>query len=67
MDPREIRRNAGVTIEQAAVFAGVSSPTIRLFEANPERPRPDKRAQMMSYYEQLALAPKRAPQRRRAP
>ncbi|MCE7895032.1 MAG: hypothetical protein DYH12_35885 [Sorangiineae bacterium PRO1] len=54
MTPREIRKAAGLTIEKTAVYAGVSSPTVRLFEADrlavTERPR----RKLDAYYAQLA-------------
>jgi transcriptional regulator with XRE-family HTH domain len=54
MDNRAIRIASGLTLTQIAVYAGVSPPTARLYEANPESPRADKRAVLESYYAGLA-------------
>jgi transcriptional regulator with XRE-family HTH domain len=72
MDNRAIRIASGLTLTQIAVYAGVSPPTARLYEANPESPRADKRAVLESYYTglaaRLAAAPTApSPQPRRAP
>ncbi|RYE75462.1 MAG: XRE family transcriptional regulator [Myxococcales bacterium] len=34
MSPREIRKARGLTVERAAVAGGVTSPTLRMYEAN---------------------------------
>lgn len=34
--PREIRRANGLSIEKVAVASGTSSPTVRLYESNPD-------------------------------
>lgn len=56
MTPRttkEIRLASGLSIERAAVAAGVTSPTIRLFEASPDA-APKARAKLESFYKRLA-------------
>lgn len=53
--PRDVRRAAGVTIEQAAVRARVTSPTVRLYEANPLAVKDQrKRASLDALYLSLA-------------
>lgn len=52
--PKEIRLRAGLSIERAAVAAGVTSPTLRLFEANVAAPSPTSRTKLESFYRQLA-------------
>ncbi len=52
--PKEIRLTAGMSIERAAVAAGVTSPTLRLFEANPAAPSRASRAKLESFYKRLA-------------
>ncbi len=52
--PKEIRLTAGMSIERAAVAAGVTSPTLRLFEANPNAPSRASRAKLESFYQRLA-------------
>jgi len=34
--PKEIRRRMGYSLEKVAVYAGVCSSSVRLYEANPE-------------------------------
>ncbi|MCE7892307.1 MAG: XRE family transcriptional regulator [Sorangiineae bacterium PRO1] len=34
MSPRDLRKTIGYSIERTAVAAGVTSPTVRLYEAN---------------------------------
>ena len=51
--PKEIRLAAGLSIERAAVAAGVTSPTIRLFEADPSA-APRARAKLEAFYATLA-------------
>lgn len=53
MTPKEIRLAAGLSIERAAVAAGVTSPTIRLFEASPDA-APRARAKLETFYARLA-------------
>lgn len=51
--PKEIRLAAGLSIERAAVAAGVTSPTLRLFEANTAAPSPASRAKLEAFYADL--------------
>ena len=51
--PKELRLAAGLSIERAAVAAGVTSPTIRLFEASPDA-APKARAKLETFYANLA-------------
>ncbi len=51
--PREIRKAAGVSQIQVAVAAGVSEPTVRLYEANPEAVSSEKRRALDVAYEGL--------------
>ena len=53
MPPKETRLAAGLSIERAAVAAGVTSPTIRLFEADPSA-APRARAKLETFYANLA-------------
>ncbi len=53
MTPKEIRLAAGMSLERAAVAAGVTSPTIRLFEAAPDA-APRARAKLETFYKRLA-------------
>lgn len=53
MTPKEIRLAAGLSIERCAVAAGVTSPTIRLFEADPSA-APRARPKLESFYKRLA-------------
>lgn len=53
MTPKDIRLAAGLSIERCAVAAGVTSPTIRLFEASPDA-APRARAKLESFYKRLA-------------
>lgn len=53
MTSKEIRLAHGLTIERAAVAAGVTSPTIRLFEADPSA-APRARAKLEVFYANLA-------------
>jgi transcriptional regulator with XRE-family HTH domain len=53
MTPKEIRLAAGLSIERCAVAAGVTSPTIRLFEADPSA-APRARSKLETFYRQLA-------------
>ena len=60
--PKEIRLTAGMSIERAAVAAGVTSPTLRLFEANPTAPSRASRAKLENFYRRLAsLSPTSTP------
>ena len=52
MTRREARIAAGLSIERAAVAAGVTSPTIRLFEADPSA-APRARAKLEAFYATL--------------
>jgi hypothetical protein len=54
MTRREIRRAAKCSQARAAVLAGVSEPTLRLFEAAPGAVSPDKRRVLEAFYAQLA-------------
>lgn len=56
MTPKEIRLAACLSLEKAAVGAGVTSPTIRLFEASPDALRPETRRKVAAYYNQLAAS-----------
>ena len=53
MTLKQIRLATGLSIERAAVAAGVTSPTIRLFEADPSA-APRARAKLESFYANLA-------------
>lgn len=53
MTRRETRLAAGLSIERAAVAAGVTSPTIRLFEADPSA-APRARAKLEAFYATLS-------------
>ena len=53
MTPREIRLASGLSLERCAVAAGVTSPTIRLFEADPSA-APRARAKLETFYANLA-------------
>jgi hypothetical protein len=72
--PKELRLAAGLSIERCAVAAGVTSPTIRLFEADPSA-APRARPKLETFYRQpppalgfrhhqlpLSLPPPREPQ-----
>jgi transcriptional regulator with XRE-family HTH domain len=52
--PKELRLAAGLSIERAAVAAGVTSPTIRLFEADPSA-APRARAKLETFYANLQV------------
>ena len=54
MTRREIRQLAGLTIERVAVAADCTSPTVRLYEADPESVTPKKRAGLDKLYRELA-------------
>ena len=56
MSPKEIRIAARLSLEKAAVGAGVTSPTIRLFEASPEALRPETRRKVANFYNRLAAS-----------
>jgi transcriptional regulator with XRE-family HTH domain len=56
--PREKRRAAGLSQVTVAVSAGVSLPTLRLYEANPNAVTDDKRAALDKAY--AAMKPKEA-------
>lgn len=56
MSPKEIRLAACLSLEKAAVGAGVTSPTIRLFEASPEALRPETRRKVANFYKRLAAS-----------
>jgi hypothetical protein len=53
MTPKELRLAAGLSIERCAVAAGVTSPTIRLFEASPDA-APRARPKLEVFYANLA-------------
>lgn len=53
MTPKEIRLASGLSLERAAVAAGVTSPTIRLFEADPSA-APRVRPKLEAFYATLA-------------
>lgn len=53
-NPKEIRNRAGLSIERAAVAAGVTSPTLRLYEANIAAPSQASRAKLEAFYATLA-------------
>ena len=54
MNPKELRLAAGLSIERCAVAAGVTSPTIRLFEADPSA-APRARAKLETFYTNLQV------------
>lgn len=54
MTPKEIRLASGLTVEKAAVASGVTSPTLRLYEANTEAPSAPTRAKLSTFYANLA-------------
>ena len=54
MTPKEIRLASGLSVERAAVAAGVTSPTLRLYEANTEAPSAPTRAKLETFYATLA-------------
>lgn len=54
MTHKEIRLASGLSIERAAVAAGVTSPTIRLFEAAPDA-SPKARAKLEIFYASLQV------------
>jgi len=56
MSPKEIRIAARLSLEKAAVGAGVTSPTIRLFEASPDALRPETRRKVANFYNRLAAS-----------
>jgi hypothetical protein len=62
MSPKDIRLASRLSIEKAAVGAGVSSPTVRIYEAAPEAARADKRALLDAFYMRLAARLTPAPQ-----
>lgn len=47
---KEVRVEAGLSLEKAAAFAGVSGPTVRLYEASPDAVSPAKRKVLDAYY-----------------
>lgn len=53
MTPKQTRLAAGLSIERTAVAAGVTSPTIRLFEADPSA-APRARPKLEAFYANLA-------------
>ena len=53
MTPKEIRLASGLSLERCAVAAGVTSPTIRLFEADPSA-APRARSKLETFYATLA-------------
>ena len=53
MTPKEIRLASGLSLERCAVAAGVTSPTIRLFEADPSA-APRARPKLETFYANLA-------------
>jgi len=54
MTPKEIRARARLPLIAAAVGAGVSEATARLYEASPDSVKhPDKRAALDRYYRDL--------------
>lgn len=55
MTLKEIRLASGLSLEKAAVAAGVTSPTIRLFEASPDA-APKSRAKLEVFYANLAAS-----------
>jgi len=54
MKPKEIRKAAGVSLIAAAVGAGVSETTARIYEANADAVTPEKRARLDSFYASLS-------------
>ncbi len=54
MDPRSLRLACGISQEKAAVYSGVSTPTLRLYEANPASVTSAKKATLDAYYQGLA-------------
>lgn len=54
MDTRAIRQAAGIPLIRAAVAAGVSEPTARIYEANPDAVKdPGRRARLDAVYAQI--------------
>lgn len=54
MTPQQVRQAAGLTQIQAAVYAGVSPPTLRLYERAPDLPAEIQRRRLDAYYQRLA-------------
>lgn len=54
MNPKEIRLRARLSVEKAAVGAGVTSPTLRLYEANTTAPSQASRTKLATFYANLA-------------
>ncbi len=54
MAPKEIRKAARIPLAAAAVYAGVSETTARIYEANREAVGPESRARLDAYYQRLA-------------
>lgn len=57
MNPKEIRLAAGMSIERAAVAGGVTSPTLRIYEANRESVSRATRAKLDALYSRWNAAP----------
>lgn len=57
--PRDIRKAAGYSQARAGVESGTSEPTVRLYEANPEHVRADKRALLDALYARLQARERR--------
>jgi hypothetical protein len=50
MNPKEIRNRTGLSLIEAAVHAGASENTTRLYEANREAVSPKLRARLDAFY-----------------
>jgi transcriptional regulator with XRE-family HTH domain len=59
--PREIRKAAHLSLIAAAVHAGVSETTARIYEADRASVSEEKRAQLDTYYARLAGREARSP------
>ncbi|MEO8800365.1 MAG: hypothetical protein ABI551_20910 [Polyangiaceae bacterium] len=64
--PKEVRKAAKLSVIAAAVYAGVSETTCRLYEADPGAVSPPSRAKLDAYYARLARAPSDPPPTNRA-
>jgi hypothetical protein len=53
MSPKEIRKRAGLSLIEAAVHAGASENTTRLYEADRDAVTPKPRARLDAFYNGL--------------
>jgi hypothetical protein len=58
--PKEVRKRAGLSLIAAAVGAGVSETTTRVYEANPEAVSIESRTRLDAFYESLRAARSRS-------